>query len=93
MPTFDKVTVSIEEGDGSTVQHDVDVEFEVFCGDCGAGLCQNAETRHSYNRRANQVTVTMCDKCKGRMQDEIDELKAQVADLTDTVDSMKEDLP
>ena len=37
------------------------VEFEVFCGSCGAGLCSN--TRTSYTRGVLQVTVEPCDRC------------------------------
>lgn len=38
-------------------------EFEVFCGSCGAGLCQQSDTRESKNRRTPQVTVDACVKC------------------------------
>ena len=40
-----------------------DVEFEVFCGTCGAGLCNQSDTRKSRTRGENQVTVEVCQNC------------------------------
>jgi len=42
---------------------DVSIDFEVFCGGCGAGICGNADTRKSRNRGMPQVTVDPCKKC------------------------------
>jgi hypothetical protein len=39
-----------------------DVEFEVFCGKCGAGLCNNSETASS-GRYGLKVTVDPCEGC------------------------------
>jgi hypothetical protein len=39
------------------------IDFEVFCGTCGAGLCGQSDTRISRSRGHNQVTVDACDKC------------------------------
>jgi len=60
MPTFDNVDI----------QACVDIEFEVFCARCGAGLCGNSDTRSSYNRGCPQVTVEPCDKCISNSKDE-----------------------
>jgi molecular chaperone GrpE (heat shock protein) len=40
-----------------------EVEFEVFCDACGAGICHQAEGRNSRTRNAPQVTVQPCDTC------------------------------
>jgi hypothetical protein len=40
-----------------------DIYFEVFCGTCGAGLCNQSDTRKSRHRGENQVTVEVCEKC------------------------------
>ena len=36
-------------------------EIEVYCAECGAGLCGN--TRTSVKRGMPQVVVEPCDKC------------------------------
>lgn len=55
MPSFDSIEV--------TVTSSIDFEFEVFCGGCGAGICGNADTRESRQRRMPQVIVEPCEKC------------------------------
>lgn len=40
-----------------------ELEFEVFCGTCGAGLCNQSDTRSSRQRRMPQVTVEPCTVC------------------------------
>lgn len=37
------------------------VEFEVYCGKCGAGLCNQTSTEN--RRGTNRVTVDPCEKC------------------------------
>jgi hypothetical protein len=71
MPTFSNVEVS----------HQVDIDFEVYCGTCGAGLCSESDTRHSRNRNYLQVTVNACPKCIAEKQEEIDNLKDEIQDL------------
>lgn len=39
------------------------VEFEVFCAECGAGLCGDTETRKSHGRGFDQIAVAPCSKC------------------------------
>ena len=40
-----------------------DLEFEVFCGTCGAGLCNQSDSRKSRRRGEAQVTVEVCQTC------------------------------
>lgn len=40
MPTFEGVDLTMK----------VDIDFEVFCGTCGTGLCHESSTRQSRNR-------------------------------------------
>lgn len=75
MPTFEKVELI----------HEVDIDFEVFCGTCGAGLCHESDTRKSRSRNYLQVTVNACPKCLEvrdeiikELQDEISELKERL---------------
>ncbi len=46
----------------------VEVEFEVYCGECGAGICHLSDG--SSGRKGPVVTVTPCDKCMARKYDE-----------------------
>lgn len=41
----------------------IEVSFEVFCGECGAGLCNQTTTRKSRGRGEDQVVVAPCEKC------------------------------
>jgi len=54
MPSF-QTTVNMDV--------EVDVDFEVFCARCGAGLCNQSDTRASRNRKYPQVTVEPCERC------------------------------
>lgn len=60
MPSFSGIEVTAQ----------VDVDFEVFCGTCGAGLCNVSDTRESRNRRMPQVTVEACAKCMENAKDD-----------------------
>lgn len=42
---------------------DVDVDFEVYCAKCGAGLCNQSDTRSSHRRGMPQVSVEPCERC------------------------------
>ena len=77
MPTFNQIDCKC------------DVDFEVYCGTCGAGLCNQSDTRHSRNRNYPQVTVEACEKCmenakeEGRSSrdDEVAELESRIREL------------
>lgn len=71
MPTFENVEVTTT----------ADIDFEVFCGTCGAGLCNVSDTRRSRGRGYLQVTVSLCPDCKNNYEEEISDLKSEIADL------------
>jgi RNase P subunit RPR2 len=72
MPTFDSVSV------------EVDVIFEVFCGRCNAGLCNQSETRRSRGRGEQQVLVEPCENCIEEAREEIRrDLEDQIQELQD----------
>ena len=71
MPTFENVEVTTT----------ADIDFEVFCGTCGAGLCNVSDTRRSSRRGYLQVTVSLCPDCKNNYEEEISILKSEIADL------------
>jgi len=41
----------------------IDVEVEIYCGGCGAGLCNQSEPGRTRGRGQNFITVNPCDKC------------------------------
>ena len=47
-----------------SVSQSIDVEFEVYCGTCGAGLCSQSDT--SEGRRGLRVDVEVCGVCQDR---------------------------
>ena len=57
MPTFQNIEVTF------------DVDFEVICADCGAGLCNKSDVRSSRSRGMPQVTVEPCEKCLAEAKD------------------------
>jgi hypothetical protein len=77
-------------------EFDIEIEFEVYCGTCGKGICHLADTRKSHNRGTNQVSVVPCENCMdnareeareeaiSEMQVEIDALKERIAELEET---------
>lgn len=40
-----------------------EVDFEVYCNACGAGLCHAAETGVTRSRRALCVRIEPCEDC------------------------------
>ena len=67
MPTFENIEVTTTA-----------VEFEVYCGTCGAGLCNESDTRKSRSRGYLQVIVNACPECMKTKDKEIDDLKSQI---------------
>lgn len=74
---------------GIEVTTTADVEFEVFCAQCGAGLCGNCSTRESIRRGFPQAVIEPCEKClesareEGRndSSSEADRLEDKISDL------------
>lgn len=69
---------------------DIDsIDFEVICGTCGAGLCNNTNIRYSNNRKMPQVVVEVCEDCLQKKQDEITDLQQEVNELEKEIDDLK----
>ncbi len=47
MPSFDNISI----------------DFEIYCGGCGDGICHLGNTRQSRNRGYPQVVIEPCKKC------------------------------
>jgi predicted RNase H-like nuclease (RuvC/YqgF family) len=82
MPTF-KITESVS----------IDVEFEVYCAECGDGLCNQSRTDNTQRRGEPFVSVEPCKKCLDKAREnsydeghdsqdnEISELRSEVGEL------------
>lgn len=42
---------------------DVELEVEIFCATCGAGLCKGSTAVKTRNRQADAINVEACLKC------------------------------
>lgn len=47
-----------------------DCEFEVYCGQCGKGLCNNCTETVTYNRQMNRLNIDPCENCLERAREE-----------------------
>lgn len=65
------------------------VDFEVYCNTCGAGLCQESDTTLSYRRSQPQLRVNACPSCMAAKDQEIEELKAEIADLKEMLSDIE----
>jgi len=81
MPTFEDIEITTS----------VSIDFEVFCGTCGGGLCNQSDTRHSRSRSYAQVVVTVCEDCVEAARQEIrDDLENQIQELQDKILELSE---
>jgi DNA-binding transcriptional MerR regulator len=96
MPTFNDVEVDVTTDNG-TERLSADVDFEVFCGICGFGLCNQSDTRRSRNRRAPQVTVEPCGRCLLKAEEAAaekvrEELEERIADLQEQLADLQKEV-
>jgi hypothetical protein len=80
MPTFNNVPVETS----------IEVDFEVYCNTCGAGLCNESETGTTRNRHMLHVSVNACPTCMAAKDDEIDALRSRIDELQAEIDNLKE---
>lgn len=77
MPTFEGVEAKI------------DLDFEVFCGTCGEGLCLESTTRLSRSRGHAQVEVNACPNCMKEKDDEIERLNDEIESLKEQIGELE----
>ncbi len=69
-----------------------EISFEVFCGTCGAGLCNQSDSRKSRYRGEDQVTVEVCEKCiesaTSPLNEKIEELEQLLAEAKQEIESL-----
>ena len=65
------------------IKVEVETEFEVFCAECGAGICGSTTVRKSRGREMPQLEV-FCPDCKAKyvkLQDDYDKLEGKLENL------------
>lgn len=77
MPTFENIDIEVTQK--------IDIDFEVYCNTCGAGLCGESDTRRSRNRGYLQVSVNACPSCMKIKDDEIKSLQADIEELNNAI--------
>ena len=48
----------------------VELEVEVFCAGCGAGLCKQSKAGNTNYRKQTFIEVEPCEKCLEKARDE-----------------------
>lgn len=61
-----------KDGKGEKFMPILEVEFEVYCDRCGAGLC--AKTRVSQRKKVHELYVEPCEGC---LQEELISVRAE----------------
>ena len=84
MPTFYDVDIEVTQK--------IDIDFEVYCNTCGAGLCGESDTRKSRNRGYLQVSVNVCPDCMKEKDEEIKTLQSEKDDLENQVYKLEQEL-
>lgn len=84
MPTFNDVDIEVTQK--------IDIDFEVYCNTCGAGLCSESDTRKSRNRGYLQVSVNVCPDCMKEKDEEIKNLQSEKDDLENQVYKLEQEL-
>jgi hypothetical protein len=75
MPTFYDVDIETS----------ADIEFEVYCNTCGAGLCGESEATIGRTRHHLQVRVNACPNCIAEKDREIEDLKSEIKYLEEQI--------
>lgn len=88
MPAFEDVYQAIQTAcprcdHEFEVDADTSVDFEIFCAECGAGICDHGETAKTHHRKMPYISVRPCDRCTKKLLNEIEELKAEIIELKD----------
>ena len=83
MPTI-KTTYTVPEED-----HDVEIDFEVYCRTCGCGLCNETEVK---GHQAPQLRVNVCPDCMKEKDDEIAKKNNEIQELNRTIENLNYDI-
>lgn len=65
----------------------IEHEVEVYCADCGTGMCSDTEYTQGRTRGVDQFRVTPCWKCIDRAKDEVrEEMQEKIDQLQEQLD-------
>ena len=92
MPTFDNNEVELETDEGEKVKGEVSIEFEVYCADCHAGICDHARIAKTYRRGMNRIDMELCAKCTANFNKEISERDEKIAELESQIEGYKDEI-
>ncbi len=71
----------------------IEADFEVYCGTCGEGLCNQSSAGKTNRRGYPYVTVDACSKCLERARDEgADSRSDEVSRLKDEITDLRRQL-
>ena len=87
MPTFEDIELELEDKE-TQITIKTNIDFEVYCDTCGAGICSNAKTVRSRNRGELQVRVSVCDNY---IQNKEDELNDVIFELSEKIAQLEEE--
>ena len=73
-------------------QAEINLDFEVFCGSCESGLCNNTTTRLSRSREYPQIVVDVCPYCIGEKNNEIEKLENDIDELKEEIERLNHKL-
>lgn len=71
-----------------TIEFDTEIEIEVYCATCRAGLCNETESTTGYNRGVRQFRVNACPNCIEEKDYKIRELEREIEDLKYELEQM-----
>lgn len=83
MPTINrKIDCTCPECDNTFID-EVDLTFDVYCGECGAGICNFS----NYDNRRDKLDVR-CPHCFKAFEDNITDLEDQIKKLENELDRL-----
>ena len=72
------------------LKEEIEIEFEVYCDTCGAGLCDQSKVVKTYNRGVNSVRVEVCDKCiQNAIEDTKYDMQKEINNLKETIENLE----
>lgn len=66
---------------------EVYVDIEVWCSECGEGICDHVQS-NKYER-SGHIKIQPCKTCIGKLESKISELKDEIENLKETVEEFE----
>lgn len=68
---------------------EITVDFNVYCGTCGEGLCSSTSVDQNHGRV--DVTVDVCPACTQKALQEVNKLEDEIESLREEVKNLQEE--